>query len=197
MRYEHAVDLAREHAGVPMRFSDSRLDNFSDGIVAPVREWLDTRQWDYELGARGLYIWGDVGSGKTHLAAAVANALCNIPHDAYFAVVSDVLVAFQESFRAKDNSDAKELWGELADAEAVLVLDDFGAEYVTEWARAKLYQLVNQRYNNCAATVVTSNLSPKDLAERIGDRTVSRLMHGATVIHLTGKDRRLGDAPGG
>ena len=58
----------------------------------------------------------------------------------------------------------------------LLHIDDLGAEKTTEWVLEQLYSIVNARYEEQRAIVVTTNLMPDELAEQIGERTVSRLV---------------------
>jgi DNA replication protein DnaC len=72
-----------------------------------------------------------------------------------------------------------------------LVIDDLGAEKSSEWAREILYLIIDKRYSDLLPTIITSNLSPKELAEKLDDRLVSRLMEDAIVIKIDGKDHRV------
>ena len=72
----------------------------------------------------------------------------------------------------------------------LLVLDDLGAEKPSEWVVEKLFQVVNYRYNEMLPTIFTSNLSPEELENRIGERTVARIIEMAKVIRMVGKNLR-------
>lgn len=208
-RQAEAEAKREEAAQVPDRFYEACLPDFDDKIRALIQQWDDT--------GGTLYIWGDVGTGKSHLAAAVMHARIAEGKWGRFIITTELLLRIQESFGEKhvrpckdwlhsfrmfnqdeneDYDDAPHMWASALDAPCI-VLDDIATEYATDWAKARLFLLVNHRYNAASRTIITTNLDPQVLSERIGDRTVSRLMHGATVIHLTGQDRRLGDAPGG
>ena len=73
----------------------------------------------------------------------------------------------------------------------ILFLDDIGAENPSEYVRQTSYLIINGRYEREKQTVFTSNLSPTDLADRIGTRIVSRICETCKIIEITGKDRRL------
>ncbi len=76
----------------------------------------------------------------------------------------------------------------------LLHLDDLGAENRTDWALEQLYSIVNTRYEDERSIVVTTNLTPDDLAEQIGARTVSRLIEMCgDPLPLFGEDRRQVD----
>ena len=79
----------------------------------------------------------------------------------------------------------------IMDFKGLLFIDDIGAEKMTEWVAETFYLILNYRYNEMLPTIFTSNLSPSELAERIGDRIVSRIIGSSDVIKLDGEDRRL------
>jgi DNA replication protein DnaC len=72
----------------------------------------------------------------------------------------------------------------------VLILDDLGAEKASEWVAETLYILIDDRYGNMKPTVFTSNYSPSELAERLGDRIVSRIMEMCRIIEIKTSDKR-------
>ena len=77
----------------------------------------------------------------------------------------------------------------------MLVLDDIGTEYSTDWAKGELYKIINGRYNNGGALVVTSNYGKDELKARFGndqtgERIVSRLTQMCEAIQIGGNDRR-------
>jgi DNA replication protein DnaC len=77
----------------------------------------------------------------------------------------------------------------------LLVLDDLGAERETAWSASVLFMLLDRRYREFKPTVVSSNLMPAEISDRMGDRVASRLAAGAGVL-LDGPDRRLGGQGG-
>jgi DNA replication protein DnaC len=157
--------------------------------------------------ARGVYIWGDVGTGKTTLAQAIGWKWLNDPYDSCrFVVLRDLLHRARVSMsRHEDESPIEELFRDPIGqgggyGPSLLIIDDLGSERPTAWAREILATIVEHRYRHEAPWVVTSNYSPSQLVKRLaaedkdivaGKRIVSRLVEYALIIHLPGPDRRV------
>jgi DNA replication protein DnaC len=101
-----------------------------------------------------LVLQGDYGCGKTHLAAAIANARVSMGHPALFVVVPDLLDHLRATFSPSSHARFDQRFEEVKGA-PLLVLDDLGTESASPWAQEKLYQLFNYRYNARLPTVIT------------------------------------------
>ncbi len=109
------------------------------------------------------------GNGKTHLAAAIANYVTNTGEPVLFVVVPDFLDYLRATFNPSTNARLDSRFDEVRKA-PLLVLDDLGTESATAWAREKLYQLFNYRYNAHLPTVITSAKSIDELEPRLATR---------------------------
>jgi DNA replication protein DnaC len=70
------------------------------------------------------------------------------------------------------------------------VLDDIGAERVTDWVRERLFVIVNARHDADLPTIFTSNLAPPALDDHLGERTMWRIIEMCEVVHLDGPNLR-------
>lgn len=144
-----------------------------------VKWYLDNLYQNIEHG-KGIYFWSNTkGSGKTMMAAAVANELINTFHRyVKFATSLDILDEIRATYDRRNRDDEETestLLKDLATSE-FLVIDDFGTERATDWAGEKFYQIVNKRYINKKVTFFTSNynLSTLNYDDRITDRIKER-----------------------
>ena len=115
-----------------------------------------------------LMLQGGYGSGKTHLAAAIANFAVSMGVPTLFLTVPDLLDALRFAYGAEDTT-FEERFDQIRNAK-LLVLDDFGTQNATGWAQEKLFQIVNYRYINKLSTVITTNLALDEIEARIRSR---------------------------
>ena len=127
-----------------------------------------------------LVMLGGYGTGKTHLAAAIANYVVQDHQmQVYFAVAPDLLHNLRAAYAPGSEVTYDERFEQIRSV-YLLVIDDLGAEQSTPWAVEKLYQIFNYRYNNRLPTVVTSN----DDLDRLDPRICSRLCDPDLCRHV-------------
>lgn len=128
-----------------------------------IKEYLNNFS-GYQNQGIGLYIFsGTKGSGKTRMAASIANELINnMDVQVKFAVSTSVLSEIKRSW-GKDSLYTENCLLDALTASQVLIIDDFGTENVTGWVEEKFYHVINERYINKKITIFTSNESLKTL----------------------------------
>lgn len=158
-------------------FRDQTFDSFDAGIRGTEEAFQAARAFARHPD-RWLVLVGDYGCGKTHLAAAIANfAMFERGMGPIFAVVPDLLDYLRTTFGPDSDASYDERFNAFRGAD-LLILDDLGTENATPWAREKLFQIINHRYNERAPMVVTTN----DL-DRIDPRIRSRLCDWQLATH--------------
>ena len=152
-----------------------------------VRRYVRSIEANLDSG-RGLWIQGDVGTGKTTLAMLVSKAALDAGRSVAIYSLPRLLNLLRE---AMDSQEGKLDFMDRLAAVDLLHIDDLGAEHQTDWVLEQLYSIVNDRYEAQRAIVATTNLMPDELSARLGARTVSRLEEiCGSIIPLYGEDRR-------
>lgn len=201
-KYDKAYDIAEENSkrraclensGIGKRFWDKTFENFNvtdktekvfNACVAFCDDYLKHNK------PKGLKLFGNYGSGKTHLCAAIIHRLAQNKVRTVFMVVPELLRTIRQSFN-QDNDDSSRRIVNKAETTPLLILDDLGAEKTSDWVREQLYIIINRRYENMLPTIVTTNCTTEELVNRLGERTVSRLIEMTDAYKITADDYRL------
>jgi DNA replication protein DnaC len=188
----HAFRLAR----IPRKFLGKSLAGFSakvarqKEILVFARDFLKTfRGNDTDHPSKGLLMTGKEGTGKTHVAISI---LKDVIEKGYTGLYWNVPELFLE-LRRRMTDDSEEKEGELFDHAArvdLLVLDDLGAERTSDYVLDRLYVLINGRYQNDTATIITTNRTIPELRQQIGPRITSRICEMCMVVEFPEGDYR-------
>ena len=132
---------------------------------------------------KGIYFWSDTkGSGKTMMAAALANELIHThKRMVKFATSLDILDEIKATYDSHNENTESKLLNDLARTD-FLIIDDFGTEKATDWAGEKFYQIVNKRYIDRKVTFFTSNFDLKTL--KYDDRITNRIRERTFLVHF-------------
>ncbi len=144
---------------------------------------MNTAQKYAEKPKGWLILMGGYGSGKTHLAAAIANYRAHLGAPPLFIMVPDLLDHLRATFSPKSEVSYDRRFDEIR-ATPLLILDDLGTQSMTPWVREKLYQLFNYRYNAELPTVITTADTLEEIDERIRSRLLDKRLckiHALTV----------------
>jgi len=168
---------------IPKRYKDADLEQIEPSARKEVFDLLGKK--------KSFMLFGDVGTGKTHTAYAIANHMnqptepkvkvMNLPETMSYLRENMTLGLIETQLRFQEEIGFTKY----------LVLDDLGAEKATDWAKETIYSIINHRYEEMLPTIVTSNLSLGQLSSHLGERIASRLAEMCEVVELSGKDRRL------
>ena len=112
-----------------------------------------------------LVLTGQSGSGKTHLAAAIANRVLESGRPVFFIFVPDLLDHLRSTYAPSSETSFDQLFEQVRNA-PFLVLDDLGGHNSTPWAQEKLNQILNSRHSNRMPTVFTLGVPVEDLDPR-------------------------------
>ncbi len=154
--------------------------------VKGIRERLDE--------GRGIWFAGDVGTGKTTLAMLISKAAMEADRTVAIYSLPRLLGLLRDSYDDDSAYSLNELLDRLCSVD-LLHVDDVGAEQSSPWVLEQLYTIINTRYEDGRAMLLTTNLDHEQLVAQIGERTVSRLYEMCgRPLPMWGDDQRRPDA---
>ena len=135
-----------------------------------------------------LTLFGETGAGKTHLAVAIAETRLSQGLPVFFAFVPEFMDYLRFTFQPNSGVAYDRVFDEVRNA-PLLILDDWGGQYGTDWAYEKLYQIVVHRHNLRIPTVITTSLNVFDTSGPIASRVKD--VSSGLLIHLDAPDYRV------
>jgi DNA replication protein DnaC len=169
------------------------IERANPHLVREVRRYARDVASELDAG-RGMWFTGDVGTGKTTVAMLISKAAMAADRTVAIYSLPRLLGLLRDTY----NEDARYSLNDLVErlcAVDLLHVDDVGSEQSTPWVLEQLYTIVNTRYEDGRAMLLTTNLLTRegddDLRAQIGDRTVSRLWEMCgEPMHMYGDDQR-------
>jgi DNA replication protein DnaC len=139
----------------------------------------------------GIIFTGGVGTGKTHLAAAICKEVTykystTVEFVSYVQLLADIRAAFS------GNKNIGEIEEKMMKT-GLLVIDDLGKEKQSQFSNETLYRVVNERYKNELPVIITTNWPLETLSERLDYAVFSRLIGTCKVVEMSGSDYRMRD----
>lgn len=183
-------------AAIPPRFRDRRLDTYVaeiDGQRAALdvaRDYVADLDRTISAG-RCLVLLGRPGTGKTHLACAIAHQALARGRSALYATVMDVIRAVRGTWRRDADTTEQAMLAKFS-AVDVLVLDEVGVQFGTDAERVTLFDVLNRRYLDCRPTILISNETTEGLKKYIGERMFDRLREGGGRVVIFDWDSHRG-----
>jgi DNA replication protein DnaC len=174
-------------------FDRPPITDLDHTVVRVVREFAGELDANLSAG-RGLWLMGDVGTGKTSLAMVVSKAALELGRSVAIYSLPRLLARIRRTYDADAGEQSYLQFFERLTSVDLLHVDDLGAEKRSDWVLEQLYAIVNERYEAQRSVLITTNLPHDELEEQIGSRTVSRLSQMCDEVPLFGADRRYGKA---
>lgn len=171
-RREKVKEL-QEYAGLAARDISRTFDNFTE--TPENRKALKTarlytqRVIDgtvLQLPQNSLYIYGNYGTGKTHLAAAIANEAIAIGKQVVYTRFGELCRDVKRAYESKAKEGEDNILRKYKTC-FLLVLDDLGKEKITDWSLALLFELIDSRYRDMLPTVITANYSVEQTVDKL------------------------------
>jgi DNA replication protein DnaC len=166
-----SLDLLHKRTFATFEMRDS--EDLPEGDISSLKKAFKAAQEFAQKPGGWLVIMGGYGSGKTHLAAAIANYRADAHVPPLFVVIPDLMDHLRATFNPHSTVSLDRRFEEVRTA-PLLILDDLGTQSSTQWVKEKLYQLFNHRYNAELPTVITTTASLEEMDPRIRSRMMDR-----------------------
>ena len=194
--------LAHSNLGYLHRYSFENLDEVGHGETSTDSELFLTafrKASDFSVSPSGwLTITGPHGSGKTHLAASIANKCIGIGTPAYFIYVSDLLDHLRTNLSYQEDTESEDISYQVRNI-PVLVLDGLSNKSSTQWAQEKLIQILNHRANGKLPTVITTSddISTLDpfITSRLQAEDLGTIVQTAAAVKPSDSSELYGKVP--
>lgn len=180
------IQRNRQACGLPARFADCSFDGYlvvtqqQHKVLATVRAFAEQFEEMQRIGAN-LTLCGKPGTGKTHLAAALGNALLDRGHTVRYHHAYGLLRELKGTWtRDAELSEAK-VMRRYCQAD-LLLLDEVGVQFGTDTERTLLFEVIDGRYSDRKPTVVVSNLDRTGLEACLGERVMDRLLEKGSGV---------------
>ncbi len=199
LKQEAAARLSSVHNIASFTFQNFHVNLYSNqpdasGVVPRERmreilEYCQQYASTFSLASRNILMMGHTGLGKTHLSLAIANTCIQNGAGVVYASAQNILTKLeQERFNRVEAS--QDTFETITSCD-LLILDDLGSEFTTQFTTSAVFNLLNSRILKGLPTIISTNLTPKELEERYTQRVASRLIGSFDILRFVGSDIRF------
>lgn len=174
-------------------FDSFSLDYYRDESdrrnMKDILEYCKDYSADFSLDSPSLYFYGDTGLGKTHLSLSIANEVIKNGFNVVYNSAQNLLSKIErERFGRSDEPDGT-TEEKLLNCD-LLILDDLGAEFSTQFTVSAIYNIINTRINSGMPTIISTNLEYDEIEKKYTQRIASRIIGNFVTIEFCGEDIR-------
>ena len=184
---KRSLEKLRKNSLIPKRFQSKLISDFDaesreQRLAKAACERYVERFEDRLSNGGGLIFYGSVGTGKSHLAYGIGNALLKNGYSVMGIDVYELIDIVKESFGRDNPKTEREAIRDFVELD-LLIIDEIGAQLGTTYEDLLVFKIINERYKQVKPTIMISNLDRAPLIERLGERIYDRMQEGggATV----------------
>lgn len=184
----------REKSKLPSRFHEKNFENYNaqsdlqKRALKIAKDYADNFKNNFEQG-RGLVFFGMPGTGKTHLAAAIINKLCEHGVEVVYSSVFSAIREIKETYRQDSENTERKVLEKYKEIK-FLVFDEIGKQYGTPAEKIILFEILNIRYEEIFPTILISNCTYEELNLFLGEATVDRLHETSQFVPFAWESHR-------
>ena len=172
---------------VPEGKTYSPYDNIC-GVLAKSKKFVQSfEEKDIERGS--ILIYGETGLGKTFLTNCIAKELLDLGHSVLYLSANEIFESIISGYILNKKTEYEDLY-KLVYSTELLIIDDLGTEFTNNFVCTQLFEIINQRGNSGLSTIISTNLTMKQLSDRYSERIMSRMIADYTVFNIYGANIR-------
>ncbi len=175
------------------RFDNFKLDYYPDGAgtsprrrMESVLNYCKTYATDFSRRSPSLLLYGKTGLGKTHLSLAVAGKAVESGYGVIYTSAQNLFNKLEKEKFGRSDGNTEET---ILDCD-LLIIDDLGAEFTTQFTVSALYNIINSRELEGKPTIISTNLTPEQLTSTYSERIASRILSNFVMLYFDGSDIR-------
>lgn len=165
--------------------SDSRVLK----VMQTVCDTALTFAESFDESRENLLLLGNAGTGKTFVSSCIANRALERGKTVYYQTAFRLFEIFEDAKFGKDSEDSASVVKYVYDTD-LLIIDDLGTEFVTQFTTAALFDIINARITAGRSTIISTNLSFETLSDMYSQRITSRFVGEYKILQTLGEDIR-------
>lgn len=166
---------------------DAELGISPRNRMASLLEYCKCYAEDFDSESESLYMHGATGLGKTHLSLAIANEVTQKGYHVVYDTAQNIFSSLEKEKFSYSNSYERE--NEILGCD-LLIIDDLGSEFITNFTTSALYNIINTRINRSKPVIISTNLTEEELEAKYTQRVTSRIIGNYASLLFVGKDIR-------
>lgn len=182
-----------DNSGIPYRFIGETVDSFAPARVSPAGMIMNAdaakktaeryveRFHELMLSGGSLIFCGKPGTGKTHLACGIAQAVIHKGYTAKYTTAYAAIGSIKATWGNESTDTHKQVVMRYVEAD-LLIMDEIGVQFGTDAEKILIYEIISGRYDRRLPTILISNFDRKELVDFIGERCVDRVEEGGGIV---------------
>jgi len=144
---------------------------------------------NFDVSHENILLMGNAGTGKTFVSSCIANRALERGKTVYYQTAYKLFETFESAKFGKDDDEAPDIVKYVYDVD-LLIIDDLGTEFVTQFTAATLFDIINTRIISGKSTIISTNLDFETLSDMYSQRIASRFMGEYKILQTLGEDIR-------